>query len=100
MMSEKTAKVIEAMNAYKGQAMTAEEWAKLLNGRISFGTFRKYALAKETEIKTIKTEVALEYVVELLNSCAGTDCYDCDWQYVVENGKVYEVDFFTLYTMV
>lgn len=97
-MNKNTAQVIEAMNAYKGQAMTEVEWVDLLNNRISFDTFKKYALTKE--IKTVKTEVSLEDLVEMLNGCAGADCYDCDWQYVVENGKAYEVNTFTYYRMV
>ena len=98
MMNKNTAQVIEAMNAYKGQAMTEVEWVDLLNNRISFGTFKKYALTKE--IKVVKTEVSLENLVEMLNDCAGNDCYDCDWHYVVENGKAYEVNTFTYYRMV
>lgn len=100
MMNKNTAQVIEAMNAYKGQSMTAKEWTDLLDNRLSFNTFRKYALAGETEVRTIKTEVSLENLVEMLNDCAGNDCYGCDWHYIVENGKAYEVDFLYYYKMV
>lgn len=98
MMNKNTALVIEAMNAYKGMTMTEIEWVDLLNNRISFDTFKKYALVKE--VKTVKTEVSLEDLVEMLNSCAGNDCYGCDWHYVVENGKAYDVATYEYYKMV
>ena len=31
----------------------------------------------------------LEEVVEELNACAGQDCYGCDWQFIIEDGKIY-----------
>lgn len=94
MMSKKTANVIEAMNAYKGEVKTQRDWAILLDDKITFDTFKKYAL----EQVIVRTEVNLNEVVALLNDCAGNDCYDCDWFYEVIDGKVYKVD--TCYKMV
>lgn len=94
MMSKRTANVIEAMNAYKGEVKTQRDWAILLDDRITFETFRKYAL----EQVIVRTEANLNEIVALLNDCAGNDCYDCDWLYEVIDNKVYKVD--TCYKMV
>ena len=99
-MNNRTALVIEAMDAYKGQVMAKEEWVALLNNRISFDTFKKYALVKEAVPKVVKREASLEELVAMLNDCAGNDCYGCDWHYVVEDGKAYEVEYFDCYKMI
>ena len=40
----------------------------------------------------IKTGWSLTDTVDLLNSCAGDDCYSADWHFIVEDGKVFKVD--------
>lgn len=85
-MSKKTMEVINSVIENKGATKTRQEWCNLLDGRITFDTFKKYVLTEVLEYE----EVALEDVVELLNSCAGEDCYECNWNYVVRDGKVFK----------
>ena len=57
---------------------------------ITFDTFRKYVKVQKVVTETFE-EVSIEDLVDLLNSCAGDDCYNCDWEYRVIDGKPYEV---------
>jgi hypothetical protein len=86
-MNKKTAAIINNLKEYKGFSFTEKEWKRILNYELSFETFKKYVLVQTIE----KIEVPLEKVVTLLNDCAGNDCYDCEWYYVTENNKIYEV---------
>lgn len=85
-MSKRTMEVINAIIENKGATKTQQEWYDLLDRKITFETFRRYVLTEVLEYE----EVALENVVELLNDCAGEDCYDCNWHYVVRDGKVFK----------
>lgn len=83
---------------YKGHTMDWEDWERVIKwdraeNTISFSTFRKYA---NLEKVTVKTEYTLEETLELLNNCAGNDCYDTNWNFITENGKIYNVE--TMYT--
>lgn len=90
MMSERTRKEIERLaNEYKGQVHEWERWERIINAKseICFGTFRKYVtLKKEVSYE----EHTIEEIVEMLNDCAGEDCYCCSWTYVVRDGKPYK----------
>ena len=85
-MSKTTMEAINAIIDNKGATKTRQEWYGLLNGKITFETFKKYVLTEVLEYE----EVALEDVIELLNDCAGEDCYECRWHYVVRDGKVFK----------
>lgn len=85
-MSKRTVEAINAIIENKGTTKTRQEWYDLLDGKIAFETFKKYVLTEVLEYE----EIALEDVVELLNSCAGADCYECNWNYVVRDGKVFK----------
>lgn len=85
-MSKRTLEAINAIIENKGAIKTRQEWYDLLDEKITFETFRKYVLTEVLEYE----EIALEDVVELLNSCVGADCYECNWNYVVRDGKVFK----------
>lgn len=85
-MSKRTMEAINAIIENKGAIKTQQEWYDLLDRKITFETFRKYVLTKVLEYE----EVALEDVIKLLNDCAGEDCYDCSWHYVVRDEKVFK----------
>lgn len=91
MRKESTKIALEKLEKeYKGQRRKWEQWERLVNEKseISFSTFRKYI---KLEKVISKNEVSIEEIVELLNNCAGNDCYYCDWQYEVIDGKPYEI---------
>ena len=58
-------------------------------------TFVQYACKSST--KTVKTEYTLQEVLKMLNACAGDDCYNCEWHFVEEGGKIYDVEEITVY---
>lgn len=66
---------------------------------ISWQTFRRYVDVELLEWEEL-TEVSLEKVVALLNSCAGDDCWGCDWEFRAIDGKVYEVDKLSAYRII
>ncbi len=94
MMTERVRVELERLEALYGNGKyshTYDGWERLINqeSTISFSTFKRYAkLVKET----IKTEYTLEEIVNLLNDCAGSDCYGADWDFKVIDNKVYEID--------
>ena len=98
MMSKKTATtiagiltVLDADKEYTFEEIdkTAREWD------LTGSTFAKYACTSYT--KTIKTEYTLQEVLNMLNACAGDDCYNCSWHFIEENGKIYNVEEITVY---
>ena len=86
-MAKRTKEVIDSMIEYKGMTKTANDWDNLLDSRITFETFKKYALNEVVEYE----EVTLDEVVRLLNECAGEDCYNCNWYYIVKDNKPFKV---------
>ena len=87
-MAKKTRNIIEGLReAYEGKTLDRHDWNKALGNDLTFETFRKYVLNKVIE----EIEVPLEEIVNLLNDCAGNDCYECEWEYVVKDGKIYEI---------
>lgn len=87
-MAKRTKEIIEGLReAYEGKTLDKYDWNRVLGNDLTFETFRKYVLHKVVE----EVEVPLEKIVELLNDCAGNDCYECEWEYIVKDGKVYEI---------
>ena len=84
-MKESTMKAFEAMRKEFGnKAFTI---GKIFG--ISEQTFYRWYKEVGIEKVTVKSEWTLEEVVEELNACAGQDCYVCDWQFIIEDGKIY-----------
>ena len=88
MMKEETRKAFEEMREKFGKRLfkTNEIFG------ISESTFYKYRKEMNIHKVVVKRECSAEEIVDLLNDCAGYDCYDCVWHYVAENGKIFEVD--------
>lgn len=86
MMKESTRIAIEENISRIGKTEFKKEDIK----GITFETFTKYVKVKMVKHEFFE-EVSVEDLVNLLNSCAGDDCYNCDWEYRVINGKPYEV---------
>lgn len=98
MMSKKTAEaialiltVIDHEKEYSFSKLDKIAREHDLTGR----TFIQYACKGYT--KTVKTEYTLQEVLDKLNACAGDDCYDCEWHFVQEDGKIYDVQEVTVY---
>ena len=60
------------------------------------GTFRRY-VRYSTRPQIRREEASIEEVLDLLNSCAGSNCEECDWEYRWINGKIYDEYSVTLY---
>ena len=98
-MLDTTRKILEQVAAdWMNKERDFEQWEHLFDARghnmfgktypLSFSTFRKYA---KLEKVTTYNPVTVEELVNLLNECAGDDCYNGSWKYVVKDGKPYEV---------
>lgn len=57
---------------------------------ISWQTFKKYVEIEYINKEKL-VEVSIEELVDLLNSCAGDDCWGCNWEYRVIDGKPFEM---------
>ena len=68
------------------------------NTTTSYDTFMKRAIM-ETKVEDHGEYIPLEQFVEFVNSLAGDDLYDEDFQYEVRDGKVYERHDVRLYYM-
>ena len=101
-MSSTTKKILDnLMDTIGNKELTYAELDKalLLAGGLSMKTFRRYAQVEETVVE-IRDETSLQDVLDLLNSCAGDDCYYCDWNYQLIDGKIYNVKHITYYKMI
>ncbi len=92
MMKESTKMGLEKMaQRFKGMAKTSADWSSICRANIdfpSYSTFKKYIPLKKI---VEKNPVSIEFIVEELNACAGDDCTECQWEYEVIDGKVYEI---------
>ena len=98
MMSKKTASAIAAILSVMDtdREYTFEEIDEIAREKdLTGSTFAKYACTSYT--KTIKTEYTLQEVLNMLNACAGDDCYECEWHFIEENGRIYDVEEITVY---
>jgi len=59
------------------------------NYTYGYNTFMKHSIM-ETKVEDQGKYMSLEEFVEYVNSLAGEDLYDADFQYEVRDGKVYE----------
>ena len=90
-MTERVRAELERLTVeYKGQEHDWSTWEHIVRdeSEISWSTFKKYVKLEAIEHKEEKT---LEEIVEILNSCAGEDCYGAKWEYRVIDNKPYEV---------
>lgn len=83
-----------------------------VNARFSFEELDHIARANGITARTfmrhvnvlrVTEEVATEYtlaqVLELLNSCAGDDCYGARWNFVERDGHIYNLENVTYYVL-
>lgn len=86
MMKETTKKAFEMMKEEFGNRLFFEDEIKM----ISVSTFHRYRKEMNIEKVIIEEEWSLEKVIELLNSCARSDCYEADWFFSLKDGKIVE----------
>ena len=91
MMNEKTKKEIEKLaKEFKGMALEWEEWEWIIERKadICFNTFKKYV---KLEKEIVYEEKTIEEIIDFLNSLAGEDCWEGNWEYKVINRKPYKI---------
>lgn len=65
---------------------------------ITVRTFMRYVnVMRLTE--EVATEYTLAEVLNLLNSCAGDDCYGARWNFVERDGHIYNLENVTYYVI-
>lgn len=87
-----------AKNIFNTNEFTEKDWTKVACGKYSLTT-----AVHNGDVKVVKhvarTWYTLDEVVKMLNDCSGSDCYDCDWNLKVENGRAYEDEITYTYCM-
>lgn len=82
---------------YANKELTYEELRNaVIASGISMGTFRRY-MRYNAYPQIRREEASIEEVLDLLNSCAGNDCEECEWEYHLVDGKIYNEYSVTLY---
>ena len=91
-MSATTKKALEIIlpQIEIGKEYAEKELRSLICSLISWDTFRKYVTVDKV-FNSHAEPISLEELVDLLNSCAGDDCYDCRWDFQIIDGQVFDV---------
>lgn len=89
-MMENTAKALEsARELFGNNEFTMEQW-KEANIGLTLRTAMKYEAVVAIK-HSDRQYYSVKELVELLNSCSGTDCYNVEYNFKVdENGRAYE----------
>lgn len=98
MMTIVTRKALTSLvENYANKELTYEELRNaVIASGISMGTFRRY-MRYSTRPQVRREEASIEEILDLLNSCAGSDCEECEWNYRLIDGKIYNEYSVTLY---
>ena len=88
-MNKKTIEaIIKARKVFGNRHFTLADWDDSIDVRIE--TAIKHGAVKKL-VLIRKNYVTLQELVDLLNGCAGEDCYGTSWCYKIdENGNVYD----------
>lgn len=94
-MTEKTKKAIATLHTeYEGTELDRIELEKI--STVSIGTLIKYK-AVQAVIHERFIPVSVAELVRLLNECANSDCYSCNWEYIEVDEKAYRVERTKMY---
>lgn len=98
-MTENTKKAIKnARDLFGMNEFTAEEWNKANTGVTLRTAINHGAVVVNKHI--IREYYTVTELVEMLNACAGTDCYDVEYNLKVdETGRAYEDCEYVTYNM-
>lgn len=89
-MMKSTAQAIErAREIFGNREFNELEW-----NRAGIQLALRTAIAHDKVVKierSYRDFYAVKELVEMLNSCAGDDCYDCEWHFEIdEQGRVFQ----------
>lgn len=98
-MKETTKKAIEtARDVFGMNEFTAEEWSKANIGVTLRTAINHGAVVVNKHI--VRQYYTVSELVEMLNACSGTDCYDIEYNLRVdEKGRAYEDNEYNTYNM-
>lgn len=73
--------------SHQGQIIQYSRYIYFGDESVSWDTMRRYILVEPV---VERCYYSVREIVDLLNHCAGDDCYGCDWHYEIdEEGRIY-----------